>query len=298
MAQSSTADDGRAVESHETNRCWPSMWTSRRTKTQGIHIAAHACWSSVIGKTTAAATQYHHPRGARHLIERRRWCWTSKHASCDAREASLHAHKAGVIGMWHDAQTDMLPGEPRSAICVQRFDDSLSSAIYTTYRSWLRFSSMHEPRDPPLEVVACAFYHKPPCPSAWGGHGASRNERHYVHTHISDEKMENRSLLPTHRQRLQHKADGKSPPFKHRRTQAGKQASKQGSQLSSKHATYSVHLKRMVRVHSGRVVPASSSCCETNALSVVSTHRNEPSAGLLDHSIGSSDGRCVQRAGT
>eukprot|EP01136_Pigoraptor_vietnamica_P002239 Opistho-1_new@29932 len=42
---------------------------------------------------------------------------------------------------------------PESAICVQRFDDSLSSAIHITYRSSLRSSSMHEPRDPPLKVV-------------------------------------------------------------------------------------------------------------------------------------------------
>ena len=63
-----------------------------------------------------------------------------------------------VRGICHDAQTDMLPGEPRSAICVQRFDDSLSSAIHITYRSWLRSSSMHEPRDPPLEVVSCFSY--------------------------------------------------------------------------------------------------------------------------------------------
>ena len=47
----------------------------------------------------------------------------------------------------------MLPGYPESAICVQRFDDSLNSAIHITYRNWLRSSSMHEPRDPPLEVV-------------------------------------------------------------------------------------------------------------------------------------------------
>jgi len=40
-----------------------------------------------------------------------------------------------------------------SAICVQRFDDSRKSAIHTTYRSLLRSSSMHEPRDPPLKVV-------------------------------------------------------------------------------------------------------------------------------------------------
>ena len=38
------------------------------------------------------------------------------------------------------------------AICVQRLDDSLNSAIHTTYRSSRRSSSMHEPRGPPLEV--------------------------------------------------------------------------------------------------------------------------------------------------
>lgn len=56
--------------------------------------------------------------------------------------------------MISDTQTDMLLGEPKSAICVQRFDDSLNSAIHTTYRSWLRSSSMREPRDPPSKVVS------------------------------------------------------------------------------------------------------------------------------------------------
>ena len=64
--------------------------------------------------------------------------------------ASLPHRSVWVL---HDAQTGMLPGVPESAICVQRFDDSLNSAIHTTYRNWLRSSSMHEPRDPPLEVV-------------------------------------------------------------------------------------------------------------------------------------------------
>ena len=59
--------------------------------------------------------------------------------------------------MVSDTQTDMLLGEPKSAICVQRFDDSLNSAIHTTYRSWLRSSSMREPRDPPLKVVSLFF---------------------------------------------------------------------------------------------------------------------------------------------
>ena len=63
----------------------------------------------------------------------------------------------GVRSVLSDTQTDMLLGEPKSAICVQRFDDSLNSAIHTTYRSWLRSSSIREPRDPPLKVVSRFF---------------------------------------------------------------------------------------------------------------------------------------------
>ena len=43
--------------------------------------------------------------------------------------------------------------EPQSAICVQRFDDSLNSAIRTTYRISLRSSSLREPRYPSAGVV-------------------------------------------------------------------------------------------------------------------------------------------------
>ena len=43
-------------------------------------------------------------------------------------------------------------------MCVQRFDDSLNSAIHTTYRISLRSSSMPEPRDPLLKVVIIMFF--------------------------------------------------------------------------------------------------------------------------------------------
>ena len=74
--------------------------------------------------------------------------------SYESHEALFHTV---MCMLSNDAQTGMLPGYPESAICVQRFDDSLSSAIHTTYRNWLRSSSMHEPRDPPLEVVTFKF---------------------------------------------------------------------------------------------------------------------------------------------
>ena len=62
-------------------------------------------------------------------------------------------HKASKFESVHDTQTNMLLGIPKSARCVQRFDDSLNSAIHITYRISLRSSSMREPRDPLLKVV-------------------------------------------------------------------------------------------------------------------------------------------------
>ena len=52
-----------------------------------------------------------------------------------------------------DAEADMLFAEARSAMCVQRLDDSRNSAIHTTYRISLRSSSLREPRYPLLRVV-------------------------------------------------------------------------------------------------------------------------------------------------
>ena len=59
--------------------------------------------------------------------------------------------QAGLEGS-NDARTGMPPGIPGGAMCVQRLDDSLNSAIHITYRISLRSSSMREPRDPLLKV--------------------------------------------------------------------------------------------------------------------------------------------------
>ena len=67
-------------------------------------------------------------------------------------KAFLQKKKKG-FEVFTDTQTSMLFGIPKSAICVQRFDDSLNSAIHITYRISLRSSSMREPRDPLLKVV-------------------------------------------------------------------------------------------------------------------------------------------------
>ena len=52
----------------------------------------------------------------------------------------------------------MPAGVPAGAMCVQRFDDSLNSAIHITFRISLRSSSMPEPRDPLLKVLIYLFF--------------------------------------------------------------------------------------------------------------------------------------------
>ncbi len=43
-------------------------------------------------------------------------------------------------------------------MCVQRFDDSLNSAIRITYRISLRSSSLGEPRYPLLRIVLVSYF--------------------------------------------------------------------------------------------------------------------------------------------
>jgi hypothetical protein len=53
-------------------------------------------------------------------------------------------------------------------MCVQRFDDSLNSAIHITYRISLRSSSMPEPRDPLLKVLTITWYSDNTIKEFWG----------------------------------------------------------------------------------------------------------------------------------
>ena len=65
---------------------------------------------------------------------------------------SVIQYQAELEG-YNDARTGIPPRILEGAICVQRFDDSLNSAIHITYRISLRSSSMPEPRDPLLKVL-------------------------------------------------------------------------------------------------------------------------------------------------
>jgi hypothetical protein len=70
-----------------------------------------------------------------------------------SREGGTKAQYQARLDWCNDARTGMPLGIPRGAMCVQRFDDSLNSAIHITYRISLRSSSMPEPRDPLLKVL-------------------------------------------------------------------------------------------------------------------------------------------------
>jgi hypothetical protein len=69
-------------------------------------------------------------------------------------------------------------------MCVQRFDDSLNSAIHTTYRISLRSSSMPEPRDPLLKVLTFCFVYQSTAIAikglslSTGGRARRRNRRY------------------------------------------------------------------------------------------------------------------------
>ena len=59
-----------------------------------------------------------------------------------------------------NTEPGVLTGDPESAECVQRSDDSRNSAIHNAYRISLRPSSVLEPRHPSLKVlIGCVVNH-------------------------------------------------------------------------------------------------------------------------------------------
>ena len=56
-----------------------------------------------------------------------------------AQVQSFSIKKSKSFEVFTDTQTSMLFGIPKSAICVQRFDDSLNSAIHITFRTFAAF---------------------------------------------------------------------------------------------------------------------------------------------------------------
>ena len=74
------------------------------------------------------------------------------------RDRRTEPNTQAVLEGSNDARTGMPSGIPEGAMCVQRLDDSLNSAIHITYRISLRSSSMPEPRDPLLKVLNNLYF--------------------------------------------------------------------------------------------------------------------------------------------
>ena len=112
-------------------------------------------------RPAAAATATHGPRSlfGRHFKGRRSSLSGRQRRHLNSR-TSRHKKRAKRHTSRNERSDRRAPGGARSAICVQRLDDSLNSAIHTRYRSLLRSSSMHEPRGPPLEVVNFSLCNK------------------------------------------------------------------------------------------------------------------------------------------
>jgi hypothetical protein len=96
---------------------------------------------------------------ADHRVPRIRWTsgWPTSFQGRRADAPTSFSTPVGGCEMETDTQRGMLPRILESATCVQRFDDSLNSAIRITYRISLRSSSLWEPRYPLLRVVFCKY---------------------------------------------------------------------------------------------------------------------------------------------
>ena len=151
---------------------------------------------------------------------------------------------------------------PTSAICVQSFDDSLNSAIRTTYRISLRSSSLREPRYPLLEVVMAIRMR---------GREAAHN----------DSRMWGLGVVKAPELALE-----KSGQNVVRKVGIGYS----GNDPSAGSPTET--LLRLLLPLNDKV------CASSRDLRLANQYRDHSPKSSPDHSIGRSDGRCVQRAGT
>ena len=100
--------------------------------------------------------------------------------------------------------------EPRSAICVQRFDDSLNSAIRTTYRISLRSSSLREPRYPSAGVVCVSrqlVRSSGEQATTTGLRGGKEGPTYY-----EEDRPTAREVRPRRRERREEESPNPSPP--------------------------------------------------------------------------------------
>ena len=184
--------------------------------------------------------------------------------------------------------------DPEGAICVQRLDDSLISAIRTSYRSWPRSSSTCEPRDPPLQVIDIRFA-SPHLGQGGRGKQGHRRRRGGRESPLPIE----RPLAPHTRSRPGTHPDGSTPrgtsPAEASTGKAGDR--RKTSTRPALMILPQVHLRKpcydfyfLQTAQFDLPLARPDGTGETRPACDPKTSLSRP--------IGSSDGRCVQRAGT
>ena len=104
--------------------------------------------------STLAATHHSKERSAAHAALGSARHLSRLQASEDTEATTIrNAGEPRPRGLVAPLEEMYFQPEAESAICVQSFDDSLNSAIRTTYRISLRSSSLFMPRYPSTKVV-------------------------------------------------------------------------------------------------------------------------------------------------
>lgn len=198
----------------------------------------------------------------------------------------------------------------RGASCVQRFNDSQIHANRTTYRTLLRSSSLQEPRDPLLKVVhlnhplSHSVKHssvyirarprrhqgqpsRVPCK-----HGqVSKQLRVHVHLHVHVQRMQHVQhcgipTMPLHTRTLHTHTHSHTPT--HSLTHSPPTLSIRNDPSAGSPTETLLRL----------LLPLNDQVCPISHQGTGSRPPPRNPKASLSHSIGSSDGRCVQRAGT
>ena len=229
--------------------------------------------------------------------------------------------RPGLSVSERDPEADAVPGLTRNRNLRSEGRRSMCSAIHITSRTWLRPSSTREPSDPPSRVVratallTCSRHHRSRhtgTQTQQSGHRATAGgpAAHRARCLASPPSHSAALSLPTSYARRPASGDRRlAPPSAAWEADDGRPVdnivSRPESPQLSRPPTFPAHVndpsagsptETLLRL----LLPLNDRTRATSRLSTSAlAGRNGANPKVsLDHSIGSSDGRCVQRAGT
>ena len=148
---------GRSLESgRATGRAGLALSEERRGAAHAVGSRGRTGHASAGGLVVDLALRRGRGLDAAAALARQPWAGARGSRGSPARPPAPETREQSSLAprrMEAPLEETCVRAEPGCAICVQRFDDSLNSAIRTTYRISLRSSSLREPRYPLLRVV-------------------------------------------------------------------------------------------------------------------------------------------------